>query len=107
MAQIDKVHTNSALENITMNHKIIAKTHIMLNKHHECSFSFVNALIIQEIQANTSTIHRITSIKLQYTLGAHIVIIQHNMRINASEAINHTGHFFLSVGASELLVGAV
>ena len=86
---------------------MIANTHIILNKHHECSFSFVNALIIQEIQANTSTIHRITSIKLQYTLGAHIVIIQHNMRINASEAINHTGHFFLSVGASELLVGAV
>ena len=100
---MDNVHTNSASENITMNHNMIANTHIILNKHHECSFSFENALIIQEIPANTNTIHRITSIKVQYTLGAHIVIIQHNMRMNASEAINHTGHFFFSVGISVLV----
>ena len=86
-----------------MNLNMIANTHIILNKHHECSFSFENALIIQEIPANTNTIHRITSIKVQYTLGAHIVIIQHNMRMNASEAINHTGHFFFSVGVSVLV----
>ena len=75
IAQIDNVQTNSASENITMNHKMIAKTHIMLNKHHPCSLSFVNALIIHEVHANTSTIHRIISINVQYTLGAHIVII--------------------------------
>ena len=104
IAQIDNVQTNSASENITMNHKMIAKTHIMLNKHHPWSLSFVNALIIHEVHANTSTIHRIISIKLQNVLGAHIVIIPQRIRINASQAINQTGHFFLSVGVSVLVV---
>ena len=104
IAQIDNVQTNSASENITMNHKMIAKTHIMLNKHHPCSLSFVNALIIHEVHANTSTIHRIISINVQYTLGAHIVIIQHKIRMKARDAINHIGHFFFSVGVFVLVL---
>jgi hypothetical protein len=96
IAQIDKLHTNSAPENITMNHKTTAKTHIILNKHQECSFSFVNELIIHEIQAKTSTIHKIISINVQYTPGAHIVIIQHKISRNAKDAINHIGQVFLS-----------
>jgi len=65
IAQIDSVQTNSAPENITMNHNMMANTHIILNKHHLCSLSFVKALIIQEVHANTSTIHRIISINVQ------------------------------------------
>jgi hypothetical protein len=83
---------------------MIAKTHIILNKHHPCSLSFVNALIIQEVPANTSKIHKITSIKLQKVSGKHIVIIQHNISIKASEAISHTGHFFFSVGVLVLVL---
>jgi hypothetical protein len=57
----------------------------------------VNALIIQDIPENTSKIHKIISMKLQNVPGAQIVIIPQSIRINASHAINHTGHFFFSV----------
>ena len=82
-----------------MIHNMIANTPMILNRHHQCSFLFVNELMIQEVHANTSTIHNIISINFQYTLGAHTVTIPQSIRMNAIQAINHTGHFLPSAGA--------
>ena len=101
IAQIDNVHTNSELENISRIHKRIANAHRKI-KHQTYFSSLVKAFIIQEIPENTSKIQRIISIKLQNVLGAHIVIIQQRISTNASQAINRTGHFFFSAGVSVL-----
>ena len=76
-----------------------ANTHRTI-KHPTYFCSFLKALIIQDIPEKNRKIHKIISKNFQNTLGKHIVIIQHNMRMKASEAINHTGHFCFSFGAS-------
>ena len=76
-------------------HSIDANTHITI-KHHIYFCSFLKALIIQEIPEKNRKIHKIMSRNFQNTLGAHIVMIPHKMRIQASPAINHTGHFCFS-----------
>jgi hypothetical protein len=92
----------SALENITMNHNMIANIH-KITRHPTYFSSLVNAFTIQEIPENTSKIHKIIYMKLQNVLGAHIVIIQQRIRMKASQAINQTGHFFFSLGSVVLL----
>ena len=104
IAQIDNVHINSTSEHITMIHNRIAKNHIILNKHPPCSFSFVKELITHEVPAKMRTIHKMISMNVQYTPGAQIVIIQHKIRMKARDAINHTGHFFFSVGVFVLVL---
>ena len=78
-----------------MIHNIIANTH-RTTKHQTYFSSLVNALIIQESPEKTSKIHKIIFMKLQNALGKHIVMIPQRIMMNASHAINQTGHFFFS-----------
>ena len=90
--QIVNVHTNSELENMSRIHSIDANTHMTI-KHHIYFCSFLKALIIREIPEKNKKIPKIISRNFQNTLGAHMVMIPHKIRIHASHAINHTGHF--------------